>query len=315
MGSTCRFFRAMARFCLLVILAMAWIAPAWGQDLQVIVDGPWSYYKSTNGKWLYLITPDSTYHSVFVYGGLDVNGWRSQNLSPDPQGKYELKGFPHRTNFSGSFEPFEVCNGAVDKAYIKSAINDKANYVIRLPYPDLFSTYIDANGMYSGYSWSKVNPSDPTQPAGTAAPVKLTTTMVLHYGVSSVPSTVTWNTVPVSTPPVPKIMSTNGEGITIVATDSKPHPGTSKCDDVSVMSINDRNKIFHISHHVLFPEVLDTQGHQSTIYSSDCTPSGMAGSEVFHGDWSHTEGATGTGDCHAPQMSINNAIQNPSAPK
>jgi hypothetical protein len=149
--------------------------------------------------------------------------------------------------------------------------------------------------------------------------------MVLRYKVSpAVLTAVKWKTVPLSNPPFPKTMSTNGQGITITSTDSERHLGTSKSDDVSVMSINDRNKIFHISHHVLFPEVLDEEGHQSTDYSLDCKPSGTAGSHGLDGESKYFEtpdnqsrsghssdmvSHTGTGDCHASQMSINDPVQ------
>ena len=237
---------------------------------------------STHARGWYLITPPSANHGVYIDGGLDVAAWRNHPGVTSPAGKYQLSFTQDGALPSnGTLAPVNVCSGTVQQTDINNALTDARNFVIVLPYPSKFSTYLDeATHRWDGYSESEVNPANPTQPVDRSTlPVLVTTTMVLHYRMHNiVPASLTWNTTPSG---VSSSIPTSGQGITIVATDPTPGPLPNKCDNVSLMSVNDRNTLSHISHHVLFPEVLDNSGHQAHHYYYDeCIPSGSPISRV-----------------------------------
>jgi hypothetical protein len=158
--------------------------------------------------------------------------------------------------------------------------------------PDGFSTYSGSMGT----SESEVSSSHIPR-AGSVMPMQYTTWMVLHYAVTHIPDSF-------NLPDGRKVSTTGGSpstsvGISIVlGVPSDDNDMT--CDHISLESVIERNRLWHLKQYARFPQMLDpaTQypGHYDYVGCSDSNPA------------KHPLGAVGGGDCHAAQMSINNAI-------
>lgn len=358
MKHSCRYFQALLKFGFLLTVAVTWVAPAWGQnDLQIIVDGPWSYHELTDasGHWLDLILPDIQYHSIYIDVGVDIAKWKTHPNQAISKGFYQLAKFEN-----GNSQPVSGVGSVADliapnvcgdvtidptNAIQQSKINQPTDYVIRLPYPERFSTYEDraAAPQWDGVSEAKVYPNSLGSAVSRTTPAQLmTTTMDLHYWMQNNSAVnLGWSTQNGSATLLPG--ASVGGGITIVATmppPPHPQPYQQQCDSLSVMSANARNGLFGVHHQMLFPELLDNI-HQTHHYDyADCNPSGLpaAGGSGTHAAVSETKrdheenppedergnllsacdqivsacvtilSPTGTGDCHTCQLSINGAV-------
>ena len=304
------------------------------QDLQIIVNGPWSYVADPTppGK-LWLVTSGaSTHHSVYVYPGVNAAAWSGMHPPTNPlsRGSYAV-------TFDGSFasgtapnppdpkslEQVTLCGGTVGSA--SAVINNvgNTNYVIALPMPQSFSTYIDSNYVWDGYSESK-NSNAPVAP--TVAPGIFTTTMVLHYWVRTVPNQVLLNGANISTI---GSGSSTPLGITIVSGDPNAYDDDLQCDTISSESVAERNSVWSLHQYAAFPEESDMTGHQTHHYRP-CPSSSMSMNSkskmtasqkkefcIAHdgtpaGDKCMVSG--GSADCHACQMTVNGAIPGANVP-
>jgi hypothetical protein len=315
----------------LLIGMLLCITPLWGQDdLQIIVTGPWSYY-TQDKKTLYLIAPGNSSHEFYLYEGGDVSRWDQ----PQPNGAQMRSAGIYAISFDSTYQkgtrpatgrgapPLELSNVSTlgtPPSNIKSVIADKTNYIVTLPYPDKFSTFEDPTDRWNGFSESRAEPVGSAQAVTVSTPAVLyTTTMVLHYWAKNgIPSQLnlsinSGNPVPIGT----SFPATNPpEGITIVSAGIEL-AASWPCDDMSLESVDERNALFGITQHVLFPEVVDTNGDQSHRYHSSCTQSKlwtnrrMQQSKPLADNGTFHSTAASSADCHASQLSIGGAVPNP----
>lgn len=314
MMHTCRWSKLVMRSALLFGMALLFVRPSVAQqDFQVVVTGPWSYIHQ--GSRLYLVAPGHSSHGVYVYSGVDPSRWLS--LSPFPSGTHTIDFIPgtyqpgtRPVDSEGKIIPLAgsaVCNGGTP-SNTQTIINNTGNlnFVISLPYPDKFSTFEDANYVWDGYSESKVDLTNPVGPS--ALPAPYTTTMTLHYWTQSVPAQINVDGVRTDT----SWPSGVPLGITIAAAERGGNVCNNVCDNISLMSVNERNALFQIHQHASFPSVLDMVGHQSHHYNRSCSPTLLSKTakeidKASEGDKSlnpFCATANGSADCHTCQMSI-----------
>ena len=331
MKHTCRCLQILGGLLANVMIVGILVTTAFAQnDLQIIVNGPWSYV--AQGDTLFLVAPGNSGHCVYIYAGIDPSSWpkSSPPLPNLPCGMLVRPTGTYTIGFEDAFQPGTPANVPLAAPMIcpatvrntTSVINNSsnANYVIALPMPDAFSTYEDLSYTWDGYSESKVS----NQPIDHATQSTLyTTTMVLHYWAKDIPSELTLNK--------PGTIKTTGPGdnrptgITIVSGSLDKNPSHLKCDDVSLDSIHERNALWRINQYALFPEEVDLLGHQSHHYRfpPDCPSMSPGMHRTTTLDAQSAElckkfggvvkdnlclHSTGSADCHACQMSINGAV-------
>ncbi len=314
---------SLGKIALLFVTAILCLKPSVAQtDLQVMVNGPWSYVTdSLHPDRIFLVAPASTHHKTYIFVG--TNAADFPNQAPIVQaGLYTLdfgqRGTPI-TNPDG--EGTNVCSAMASTSRVSSILAGNAPtnppapqpFVISLPKPDSYSTFLDPNGRFDGFSESKVYVSDQAhQFPKSVQPQLYTTWMVLHYGVTSFPNDVsatfpngsnTTYTTTVSQP-----------GISIVAGDPDKDQRDNQCDYVSLESLNGQtalwnlnNPALHIARRGHFPlQTLippGTQIHYHYDYScSDDTPN-------MTDKWPGRAG--GSADCHTCQLGINGAGPQP----
>jgi hypothetical protein len=304
MKDMCLYLQSMAKIALVFVMALICAKPsAAQQDLQIMVSGPWSYVidnvNAANRGRLLLIAPSKdlhghpSHHQVYLLPGVDATAFTTAT-TPTLTGIYKLD---YDQTLKGTLpaqelEPAVLCGAKISNLVIGTVSASRGNYVISLPMPKSFSTYVDSSGTYFGYSESRV--STKTFNAS-VAPVNYTTWMVLHFGVKSIPSRITVN----GTASAP--ISTNGKGISIVMGDPNPTDDDLTCDHVSLESVEERAGLWHSAQFARFPEEEDSTGKQKHYQYdySDCSD---------HDPTVHPLGAAGSADCHACQMSISGAV-------
>jgi hypothetical protein len=322
MRKSCLYSQNLVRVIIFTAALVGMVRPLVAQqDFQVLVVGPWSYVSDASNKQLFLVTPSSKHHHVYIYSGQDIRTWTSAGMQSKKKapGVYTLgfdAGFHNGTSINAPLEDPIVCGASIgDPSAIKAVLANSGNdhYVISLPMPDLFSTYSDTDFIWDGYSESKVAATPVTE---ATAPSIYTTAMVLHYWAQSIPDHLLLNNSPIST--TEQGGGTN-PGITIVTGDPNPKDDDRMCDTISLESVSDRNGLWQINQYARFPEELDLEGHQTHHYRYTCPtavlPSRLterqellctASGGIVKGDLCLE--AAGSADCHACQMSINGAV-------
>jgi hypothetical protein len=319
MKDKCLYSRTVGRIAFLLLTSLLLSAQSFAQqDLQIIVNGPWSYV--VQGGRLWLVAPGkSVHHMVYIYSGLDVSAWKT--ITPEPKNTYTLNfdtGFQQGTP-PNPFNPEQatICN-AHGVSNVTSVLNNtgNTNYVASLPMPNAFSTYSDPNFQWDGYSESKVSDSAITQLTPPVPPALYTTVMVLHYWAQVLPDHLLLNNARIST----VAQGTTPSGISIVTGDPNVGDDNPKCDDVSIESVAERNGVWTLNQsYALFPEETDLVGHQSHHYRYACASSDSSRHPTMTlgerrkfcidhgGKFKHNLCifSGGSADCHACQMSIN----------
>jgi hypothetical protein len=228
-----------------------------------------------------------------------------------------LKGTP----ISQGTEPTVCGASSANAGNVDAGAVGASNYVISLPIPDAYSTYIDPTGTYSGTSYSQVSGSDITT-TNPATETQYTTLMMLHYGVTSIPHSLTLGGASLGVPVQLQTVDSTGNfpgGVSILAADPTMTDDDPDCDHISRESIQERNYLWGISEYVRFPEeVMDSGGHYHQWlghYDYTCSDSPLLLSrsskrkkiKAKHTDSAGLPGRSGgSADCHACQMSIIN---------
>jgi hypothetical protein len=334
MKNSVGYLHSLPKVALLFIVMNAfWVEPAAAQnDLQILVTGPWSYVRDQTNypNRLVLVAPaknsqgHASHHQVYSWSGTDVTANPSSvsskvTLQPgiytldfDPS----LKGMP----ISQGAKP-TLCGASVTNAgNVDAGAVGASNYVISLPIPDAYSTYIDPNGTYSGTSYSQVSANDIT-PINPATETQYTTLMALHYGVKSLPPSLTLNGPSLGGPVQLQTVDSTGKfsgGVSILAADPNLTDDDPWCDDISRQSIQERNSLWKITEYARFPRfLLDSLGnyHQwPGHYDFSCSDSPSSSSSLKEKKKVKHAGrrvilpnrSGGSADCHACQMSIIN---------
>ena len=293
--------KRLGRRALLCVMASLCAWPSFAQqDLQVMVSGPWSYATDTTyPNRLFLVAPGkSDHHKVYLLPGADPTVFKSG--TPSPTGTYTLdytavKGTP-ATAYPNPPVLSGVSIGSPAKKVRPILVNKKnKNYVISLPTPDGYSTYSGSMGT------SESEVSNKRISNATVEPKQYTTWMVLHYNVAQIP-----NSFRVSNG---ASLPTTGGGISIVLGDPKDYDDDAICDHVSLESVKERNRLWHVKQYARFPKLLDPQGTQNHgMYDYDrCSDSNPK-------KYPLDLGAAGSADCHASQGNVNNAISGATVP-
>ncbi len=333
MKNACIYSYSLGKIALLFLMAALCARPSVAQqsDLQIIVSGPWSYVRDQANypNRLLLVAPaknsqgQASRHQIYSWPGTNITANPSSvnsKLALQP-GIYTLdfdQSLRHTPIPQGT-EP-TLCGASVTNAgNVDAGAVGAGNYVISLPMPDAFSTYIDPTGTYSGTSYSQVSSSDIS--AGHPAPeIQYTTLMVLHYGATSIPQSLMLSG-PSLTGPVPiKTVDSTGNfpgGVSILAADPTMTDDDPRCDGISSQSIQERNYLWGTTEYARFPRfILDSQGnyHQwPGHYDYTCSDSPLIssssskkGKKAKHADSILSKRSGGSADCHACQMSIIN---------
>lgn len=308
---------AMAALCVKISAAQ--------QDLEIMVNGPWSYV-ANDDTTIFLVAPGSMHHKTYIYAGTDAAEFAKPAHQGDviPAGKLTLT-FTHDGTpiaYPSDGEGATVYPARANTSRVNAVLKAKAltnpsapqPYVILLPKPDSYSTFVDPNGHYDGFSESKVYISDQAvmsnRHAQTIPPQLYTTWMVLHYGVKKFPVDVTDSN-------GKKYTATDAmPGISIIAGDPAMRHDNA-CDYVSLESFNDQTVLWDLNagstskRYARFPmETMLPPGQQIHYHydyadCSDETPIIPArGGEKSPIVWG---AAGGSADCHTHQMSINGA--------
>jgi hypothetical protein len=326
MRNTCLWSQVSVKVVLFLGMAAAAATPLCAQnDLQVMVSGPWSYVTDQVNYpgQLLLVAPESTTgHALYIEPGTSSITSTPPASALQAPGIYtiQLNSLPGYLPSVPANTPI-LCGGAItNSGTITNVDQGTDNYVISLPMPDMFTTYLTPSGL----STSEVSSSPIT---GTSPPtsISFTTLMVLHYGVNGIASGLTVNG-------IPNAISTNGAGIGIVYADPDMSANT-KCDSLSLYSTEERNALWMLNQYARFPVLVD--GNQTSTYDYiHCSDSNSAlrrsSSVRRRGDGRKrvtqfkspkpqaTSGpapesvvgitSAGSADCHACQMSINSAV-------
>lgn len=321
------YWQSLARIALLFAMAALCVKPsAAQQDLQIMVNGPWSYV-ANDDKTIFLVAPGSMHHKTYIFAGTDAAEFAKPAHQGDviPAGGLTLT-FTHDgtpITYPSDGEGAAVYPAQANPSRVSAVLTGKAltnpsapqPSVILLPKPDSYSTFVDPNGHYDGFSESKVYISDQAvmanRHAQTIPPHLYTTWMVLHYGVKNFPVDIT------NASNGTKYTATDAmPGISIIAGDpAMRHDNT--CDYVSLESFNDQTALWDLNagitskRYARFPmETMLPPGQQIHYHydyadCSDETPIiPLRGSEKSPIVW---VAAGGSADCHTHQLSINGA--------
>ena len=316
MKDRCNYAKPLWSLALLLTTFGPWAAPLFGQDLQIMVNGPWSYATDpAQPDRIFLVAPKSNHHKTYIFVGTDADQLAEQTELPQP-GLYTLDfdrgGTPINNPTDG--EGAAIYSATVDRSRVSDVLKGKAPtnppapqpYVISLPRPDSYTTFVDPNGNYEGFSESKVYTSSQAHNSPKSVPPQLYTTwMVLHYGVKGFPNTATatgpnGSTTYTTTKSLP--------GISIVSGDPRKNPHDNKCDYVSLESLNDQTALWNLStRYAHFPlQTLIPRGKQIHYhYDYSCSDTAPDMADQWHGE------AGGSADCHTSQLSINKAGPQP----
>jgi hypothetical protein len=310
MKHTCLYSQTLARPVYLFALTLLLVLPSAAQtDLQIMVSGPWAYVASASDKTrIFLVAPPSAHHQAFIFAGTNAADFRKQGAYIVGKGLYQLDfDWNLKTAYTPTPQeavvvPLATVNDLNKVSAILSSMN---NYVISLPVPDDYSTYVDPLGQVDGYSESKVNANSVTQ---SIAPKLYTTWMVLHYSVKSLPvslqQTGTANkTIPTRDP--------NGKapgGISIVLGDPNLWDYDPDCDSISLESLQGQDSLWGLTEFARFPKQDKTGKQRHYLYDyygcSDSVPNMEA---MKHSKKQANSTSGGGADCHSHQYNINKA--------
>jgi hypothetical protein len=282
-------------------------------DLKIMVSGPWAYVANPSDKTrILIVAPTSAHHNAYIFAGTNAASFRL--LMPPSQ----ISNGPYRLDFDSSLRvPFvgtpqkaiTLLPFAVDQTKVSAILSDSSNYVISLPVPDDYSTYIDPAGMIDGYSESRVSASGITPPVP-APPTRYTTWMVLHYSVKALP--VSLQQTGTASQSIATTDGTTPGGISIVLGDPNLQDFDPDCDAISLESFEGQSNLWKLTEYARFP-MQDNNGKQipgkyDFKHCSDSVPNMKALNHRKKKDQSTSPNllSGGGADCHAAQISINN---------
>jgi len=308
MKHTCRCSQTMGRIALLFVIALLCARPSAAQkDLQIMVSGPWAYVASASDKTrIFLVAPASAHHKTYIFPGTNAADFRNQGSYIIGNGLYRLDFDPSlKAAYTPTPQEATVISPATvnDLNKVSAIVSSTSNYVISLPAPDDYSTYVDPLGLVDGYSESKVAPSSVTP---STPPKVYTTWMVLHYSVKALPALLK------QTGAANKSIATRDPagkapgGISIVLGDPNLNDYDPYCDSISLESLNGQNSLWGLTEYARFPkqDKYGKQRHYLYDYTcSDSVPNMKAMGRARQ--MSLTSG--GGADCHSYQISINKA--------
>jgi hypothetical protein len=261
-------------------------------DLQIMVNGPWSYVADPNPELsltpdadrIVLVAPAGMSHVAYVFSGTHATQG-SPNLPSgnlfNPSGASDLAYYyldfaaTRITNTSAPplEEPVNLFPASVPPHAVKLilcnflvCVPNTSRYAISLPRPDYVTTYTGTYG--TGFSESKIDPIS-VKPA--TPRVSYTTWMVLHYAVTSFPPSITrTRLVKQGTVPVPDgsfqvaadVTETTRSGISILLTAFVVGDDRT-CDRLSEASFAAITQMWHLTEYSRFPVQTDFNGTQS----------------------------------------------------
>jgi hypothetical protein len=308
-------------FCLALALAGRLFAQ---QDLQVMVNGPWAYAPDpSDNSRIVLVAPNSSHHKTYIFSGTDagnLKGRKEINVGVYSLSMDKTDVLPSDVSReSPAVYTIQVPADRVTQVAKGTPPNNlPVPYVISLPKPTSFSTFLSPDGRFEGYSESKLYNSDSSHNhPDSVRPGIYTTWMVLHYGVASIPPTVqvkdpSGNSVPYPTDAKDGTLP----GISIVTGDPKLENKDNECDYISLESFVGQRDLWGSPDlkYVRFPmEQLLPPGQQIHYqYSYGCRDD-MVPPEVMR----LAEGrlhilSGGSADCHLSQISVNSTVLAPS---
>lgn len=250
---------ALSLFLTVLLVPLA----AHAQEIQIFVNGPWSYAPTTDAHGnpqIALIAPVSTnhYHTIHVSPGPDATTTPGSASDPGP-GKYDLSLVLARckrtstTGYEAKANPFQV---AVSTSAITAAIAKAASanaFAILLPPPCYASS--------ESTSWSRMSTAASPTEDTFGAPDGYTTLMVLHYWVSSLTATVAGQNFTLIPAP--------GEAIPALSINlASPPLNDPQCDRHSIESVTDTASLFTTNLHGWFPSLHGSA--QSATYDLPC---------------------------------------------
>jgi hypothetical protein len=239
--------------------------PAQNIEVQIMVDGPWSYVADPDhaGK-IVIIAPNSSHHGpVTIFPGEFADQFSKQSYpTVAPIGNYDID---FQTTCSAPAPPpntFKI--SGVPTPDVKTLIAGPGNrFSISLPAPCSYSS--------ARRSRAKI---DTKLPIGTGE-TDYTTWMVLHYKVSNIPRALVTGssddlTVAYKSKPVgfKNINSANPAAISIVLGSDEPYDTDPECDSTSNVSVRDAGALFKKVLHAHYPTI--SNGKQTDIYSPNC---------------------------------------------
>ena len=162
------YWQSLASILFLFAMAALCVKPsAAQQDLQIMVNGPWSYV-ANDDKTIFLVAPGSMHHKTYIFAGTDA----AEFAKPAHQGdvipavkdshvRFTDDGTP--ITYPSDGEGAAVYTAQANPSRVSAVLTGKAltnpsapqPYVILLPKPDSYSTFVDPNGHYDGFSESK----------------------------------------------------------------------------------------------------------------------------------------------------------------
>jgi hypothetical protein len=313
MTHTCLHSQSLGKIILLFLMALLCARLSATQDFQIMVSGPWSYAENPQQPdRIFLVAPPSTHHKAYILAGPDAASFGGTVANPgkpiDP-GNHTLD-FPD-SSYPGTYTAmppdapvvFHASVGAKKLSTILSNTS-RQNYVMSLPKPDDYSTYIDPAGKVDGYSESKVSTVDASVKPS-VQPQIYTTWMVLHYGVKKLPPFLKW-TGPNSPPTISTTDSAARSGaISIVLGDPDLMDNDAHCDIISLESLHERNGLWGLTEYARFPEQNGAGQQIHYLYNYHCNDSTLKSMTVDHTPMYSKSG--GGADCHTAQLSINKA--------
>lgn len=299
-------------------------------EVQIMVNGSWDFVKDPSpqkdpnsaGEKLDRVVLVAAYiksHGAFIFQGSDAAHFLTDTLPPNPiysplaTGIYYLD-INNLIQHSGHTRPVgdlppviwsdteaqSVPTKTIENILYNSSSN--VRWAVSLPAPDYYSTYSGPRGTSESAVDVKVIPDSAT---ATKLAKSYTTWMVLHYWVnSSAPVATLIGNLDNTTTPLPL------PNLNFTTTSASPVPGVSvvmgaieqecdfKCDLISQHSFDQGTSLWGFTRYAKFPEE-DNQGTQTKGKYNNC-PSPPH----------RCPKSGGSADCHSPQMSINNIIEN-----
>jgi hypothetical protein len=318
MKQNCCLSQAWIKIVLLFMTVVLSVVPVVAAtDLQIMVSGPWAYV--TNDKTrIFLVAPQSMHHLAYIFAGTNAADFRNQTTSQIGSGVYKLdydptlKGaYNGKPQKDATLIPFSVS----DPTYINTVLSSSGNFVISLPMPDDWTTYVDPSGAVDGHSESKVASVSVTSKVPKKG-TQYTTWLVLHYSMTTLPPSLQQTGTATANVPTTDQQGKSPGGISIVLGDPDLLDNDRTCDGISLASFIAQNNLWHQTQYARFP-MLDKNGkqkHGKYDYDdcSDSVPDMKAMERVKKENAESVQPnlfSGGGADCHGGQINVNNALK------